>query len=193
MDFKLRDMYSYLLSHTFPGLFLGLEILLALQWFAHFDVLLLMQTELSKPQNTGSIIAVVIVGYAFSTLLGFVLDGIHHFVYEDFLREEKDDNIFYAVNNVEKMQIYQHFVEDDYWYPYEAYANISVAMVPGIFLLPYKLYNLHVDTWFLLTMVISYIFVFYVMTYEAHCTYKRCIEREKQIIDSLSDNSKQKE
>ncbi len=191
MEFKLKDMYSYLLSHTFPGLFFGIEILLALKWFTPFDILAPIQIELSKPQNTGTIIALAIASYAFSTLLGFILDGIHHFVYEDFLREEKDENIFYAVNNIERMQLYTHFVEDDYWYPYEAYANISIAMIPGIFLLPYKLFISNVNIWVTMTMVILYIFVLFIIVSEARSTYKRCCERERQIIDSWSFNSKQ--
>ena len=33
MKFDLKDMYNYLISHTYPGALFGVEILLSLQWF----------------------------------------------------------------------------------------------------------------------------------------------------------------
>jgi hypothetical protein len=192
MELKLKDMYSFLLSHTFPGLFFGIELLLSMKWFANLDSFSVLQELLSKPDNTGVILAVILICYAFATLLGFIIDGIHHFFYEDFLRGNKigyhsvdDSDIFCAVNNLEKMSIYQHFIDDDYWYPYETYANISIAMIPGIFLLPYKLYSSQVAVWFTFTLCILYALVLFIMIYEAIYTLRICSEKERQLIEVL--------
>ncbi len=194
MELKLKDMYSYLLSHTFPGLFFGIEIMFIFKWFMNVDLISPIIIEFTKPDNAGIVIAVVVLSYAFSTLLGFVLDGIHHFVYEDFMRKfdgYKDDDIFAAINTIERMQIYQHFVEDDYWYPYEAYANISIAMLPGLFLLTYKLINLGITWWIICLFTIVYILILYIMFYEAKCTYECCCDREEQIIKNFSNDKKE--
>ncbi|MBF0515519.1 MAG: hypothetical protein HQK97_00170 [Nitrospirae bacterium] len=78
MKLDLKSMYNYLISHTFPGFLLLIECLLALQWFFKVDVFAALEKILSK--DSGSIVVLSIIAYAFSTLLGIIVDGIHHLI-----------------------------------------------------------------------------------------------------------------
>ena len=87
------------------------------------------------------------------------------------------------------MQIYIHFIDDDLWYPYEAYANIGIAMIPGFFLF---------GTWliwyltpkphclFTIIMLIVYAGLTYATLYEAEETKRQLNQAE----DSLEENFK---
>ena len=80
MNFEFRGMYKYLTSHTFPGLLLGVEILYIVKiikpalWFYFLQICC---------SNTSTVIVLSILAYAFSTLLGVVVDSVHHFLYEN--------------------------------------------------------------------------------------------------------------
>lgn len=78
MKFEIKDMYNFLLSHTFPGMILGIEIIYLLQWNKQIDITQLFQ----KPYSDHSLL-LIIVAYAVSTVLGFIIDGVHHWAYED--------------------------------------------------------------------------------------------------------------
>ena len=73
-------MYRYLLSHTFPGLILGIEIILAIYWFSDLPVKACIETGFKQHASV-----IILIGYAISTLMGFIVDGIHHFFFEDLL------------------------------------------------------------------------------------------------------------
>ena len=127
MKFELKDMYGFLLSHTFPGVLVLMEILLYLQWIAKVDVSGFLKQVWSS--SAGGVVVLLILGYAFSTLLGNILDGVHHFFIEDVLRKKQKEEKFQAISDNVTMNIYKHFLEDDLWYPYEGYANISFAII----------------------------------------------------------------
>ena len=82
------------------------------------------------------------------------------------------------------MAIYMHFLEDDFWYAYEAFANISIAMVPGLILMLYVLWQhfwptkyfiknfvFVCSTPFLLICTFVYTAVLLIMFFEAKATY----------------------
>jgi hypothetical protein len=193
MKFELGDMYKYLLSHTFPGLLVLMEILLALEWFASKDV----WVSLSK----WNVWVLIIIAYAFSTLLGIIVDGIHHLLFEDMelvkskglkfkMRDVKTENLkekFEAISDKDKMEIYQSLIMEDYWYPYEAYSNISIAMIPGLILLIYWfIWRLAIDTYCgwcgLVISILVYTFVFIAMFVESRYTYKIIKDGEKHLL-----------
>ncbi len=197
MKFELSDMYKYLLSHTFPGMFLGIEILITLQWFADYKMTELLGSILSS--SAGNIVIFVVVAYAFSTSLGFIIDAIHHFFYEDLPemigKKEDDDendeiNKFEAITNVDMMKMYIHFVDDDLFYPYEAWANLSIVMFPGIFLLCYWLLSimkLHIISWGFLLPSIIYIIVFLIVIWEAKHTLDEVDVEEDDFVNALKN------
>lgn len=188
MEFKVKDLsYGLLLSHTFPGLLFGLEILIAFQLFTNLDIL---TSILTLQNNMTTLITIFIIAFVFSTLLGFMLDGIHHFIFED-LKDEPDypNNFFIACNSIEKMQLYKHFLEDDLWYPYEAYANIGIAMLPGIILLPYGLFRLGVNALFLIIISLLYFGILYVLFREANSTLDVFKSAEKEFIENFTNNT----
>jgi hypothetical protein len=149
----------------------------------------------------------VIIIYALSTLIGFILDGMHHFFYEELndikfpkdfltLNVPKPDEHYLkaatskhkAIINNEQLEIYRYFVDEDFWYPYEAYANISIAMAPGILLLAIWL-TLNLLTHFSLIVLIGsiliffiYIFVFLIMIFEAKHTFVLMDNEEHQYL-----------
>lgn len=180
MEFKLKDMsYGLLLSHTFPGILLELEILVAFELFTPLNIL---GRIFNIENNITNLISLLIVAFVSATIFGFILDGIHHCLFRKL--EGSDCKIYEVITKTEQMQIYKHFVEDDLWYPYEAYANIAIAMSPGILLLPYGLYKLSISTWFNIALCIVYVVVFCIVIYEARSTLKLC----GQVEDALYKN-----
>ncbi len=212
MKFDLKEMYSYLLSHTLPGLLLLVEISVFF-YTTHKDILdKLLQTasdNVTASCHTAILSPVILIlaVYTFSTLLGTMLDGIQHFFfdfiidpgtqikkcfateeciksfkshpfrnfckwyYESLSNKAAAKAKFEAILRSKDVGIkaYKHFIEDDLWYPYEAYANITVAMLLGIKFLA----GILSDFWLL------YWFVLIVLGIEAVATYKFCNDEEE--------------
>lgn len=74
MKFELKDMYSFLISHTFPGLLILVELLFFYQWFVNPNFWNSVQE--SWPLEASSVLVILILSYAFSTLFGIVLAGL---------------------------------------------------------------------------------------------------------------------
>jgi hypothetical protein len=73
MEFNIKGMsYSLLLSHTFPGLLFGLQILLAFALYTKFNVITFLS---SQENNAINLVSFLTVTFVFSTLLGFIVDG----------------------------------------------------------------------------------------------------------------------
>jgi hypothetical protein len=212
MKFELKDIYNYLLSHTFPGLLLGIEILLALYWFTNLPVDAFI-VEICKTKPT----LLIIIGYALSTLLGFIIDGLHHFYYEDLYKlynkhfckdqnykiseilNSESNNIFLPLKDTDKLNIYTHVIDDDYYYQYEAYANTTIVMFFGFVLLILFLcigrscdVVISNSTYTLLLVLTAiYIFILGIVIYEATITLKQCDEEEEKFfLACLSNQNK---
>jgi hypothetical protein len=181
MELNFKELsYGNLISHTFPGLFLGLEIILAFKIFTPFDGFNFLYKIDYRVTN---IIAILVIAYIFSTLLGIILDGIHHFIFRS--KESWDYEVYKFIGSLEQLQIYKKCVDEDNWYYYEAYANIGIAMVPGIFLLPYWFYQLNLNIWFIITISFLYIVILIIIFYEAIACLKECYEIEKALIENF--------
>ncbi|HWZ23469.1 MAG TPA: GNAT family N-acetyltransferase [Cytophagaceae bacterium] len=189
MNFDLKEMYRYLISHTLPGLLLLVEISV----FVYFTCLVKINTA-----NLHLYTAILIfAGYAFSTLLGIILDAIRHYIFHslvdypqktwrkvsDALREDNknfNEGNFRAIKNygIECMKVYQHFIEfseEAIWYPYEAYGNIFVAMVLGLILLICGvLIKLSLWFWLILISILIFYIVIRMLYSEAVLIYKFC-------------------
>jgi len=87
MEPKFFEMeYGYLISHTFPGIFLGFEIMFAFTMFTPINIFNIICSIDYKIVN---IVALIIVIYIISTLLGVILDGIHHFIFAKWESDNK--------------------------------------------------------------------------------------------------------
>ncbi len=194
MNFNLKEMYSYLLSHTFPGLLFLVEILI----FLHFTICPNIFSKLMGMVEHGSGI-LIIGGYAFSTLLGTMLDGVQHFIFDFFVdmegccknynetlkKNEKDANAKYlALNNEDsRIKAYEHFIDDDLWYPYEAYSNIIVAMVFGLILLVMgSLFGFWVGFGIIFFIILG------ALCFEAQYTYQLCEGESKEFFKNKDQN-----
>jgi hypothetical protein len=100
MDIKIPELeYGYLISHTFPGLFLAFEIIIAFSLFTPYNILHLIYSIDYKIIN---ILALLIVLYIFSTMLGVILDGVHHLIFAKW--EDRDRSIEDSFEIYEYMQ-----------------------------------------------------------------------------------------
>jgi len=145
MELKVRGFsYGLLLSHTFPGLLVEFEIAVGLHFFAR-PCLPNIMNLVSGKDNVPLLISALVLLFAFATLLGFVIDGLHHACFEDIpgrissssrkQRKAHDEEAIYrAMRSQEHLQLYIH-LEDELWYPYEAYGNIGIALGLGCLLL----------------------------------------------------------
>ena len=221
MKFELKDMYKFLLSHTFPGLLLGVEIILGLHLLTDVPI----EDLLKKTWSSNSLL-LIISGYVLSTLLGFIVDGIHHYYYDEDRNQMQRDGFplfwkpdtnaikdeavkyskrkFQALRDEHSLTVYKHFVEDDLFYPSEAYANIGIAMVPGWLLLIYVFirellesysplkfsWQFHFAHWFVtLLIIIIYTYFMWVMLYEARHTWSMHEMEEEQFVTVFSNEN----
>jgi hypothetical protein len=200
MEFKFKDIsYSILLSHIFPGLFLELETIALFQIYTSIKIYSKILEHIKA--STSESIGVFLILFAFAALLGFVLDGAKHMIYQDIgeiikkLTKSKSDKATYAkeaydvIHNNEQKEIYIHFIENDLYYPYEAYGNIGLAMIPGVFILFDKLIikgGSFID-W---VIVVSYIIVTITMLIEAWYTSYQCVEAEGKLLKNFESKDK---
>jgi hypothetical protein len=182
MQFDLKAMYGYLISHTFPGCLLLFELLMLYKWFANPKIFHVLHQYF--PSETKSVIVLLIIGYVFSTLLGVIVDGIQHFCFEDFLRKPSPEVKFPALKDEFTVNIYKHFLEDDLWFYYEAYANVAIVMLfPGIILFAHGLSNiLHLHAWGYCLSILFYIILLSILFYEAYRTRRSFMADEEEFV-----------
>lgn len=185
MKFDIKEMYRYLLSHTFPGMLLGLGILYYLKWIEDINVYKFVNAAMVNSQ------AIFILGvYSLSTCLGFIVDGIHHFSYEDIhgdnVKKNNSKLKYLSISNDHNYEIYKHYIEDDLWYPYETYANVSVVMFVMMPLAFYWIIELSIAPIPIKTILcIIYYFVLSIIIYTAKSTYEENIEEESDFTYAL--------
>jgi len=89
------------------------------------------------------------------------------------------------------MDVYKHFIEDDFWYPYEAYANISIAMFFWLILLGCEKLPCTPSIRFWLGARIIFCITLAALSYEAWETYNQCDDEEEQFSDVYSKKDNQ--
>lgn len=191
MDLKVKGMsYGLLLSHTFPGLVLEIEAILAFGFFTKLEmsVCSLFGADGTGVYSTGRVVLTLVGMFIVATLLGVVIDGLHHRIYEP--KRKEDYEIHKHIKTAQQMQIYMHFVEDDLWYYYEAYANTGIAMVPGFGLLGYWLIWCLRPHWiFTLALLAVYLFLLIITFVEVSHTKWEVEETEKSLIKNFQAHS----
>jgi len=180
MDIK-NVSYSTVLSHVFPGIVLELQMLLALALFSPTPILAKISTFIQT--NLSTFLSFGILFLVLATILGFILDGIHHFIFRK--REAKIDGIYRYMTSIERLEIARSTLDEDLWYPYEAYANIAIAMLPGIGLLPYWMLLHHFGLVFISVTWVIYNAVCAVMWHEAIATLEQYKDVERELIEAF--------
>jgi hypothetical protein len=188
MKFDIKDMYSFLLSHTFPGFVVLIELLFFIYFFIEPNFL-----EITKHAAVKSPILFIIVVYVVSTLFGFIVDGIRHFSLEDFIGDKYEVHFMpnlelirkdikqhalmkhAKINNEIEYLKYKHFYEDDLWYPYEAYGNIFVSLISGFPIIFYYLFWASPANRLVSFISLAvYVVIILIMYYEAKQTFHEC-------------------
>jgi hypothetical protein len=187
MDIKLPELeYGYLISHTFPGLFLAFEIIICFSLFTPIDLFGIIYSIDYKIIN---LIGLLISLYVISTILGIILDGIHHYIFEKWEDEGKSleecVEIYEHIKSIEQLQIYRQTLDKDYWYYYECYANIAIAMIPGIMLFPYWFYKLSISILFIIVFLLFYIIIIVINIQQALSTLAIVNALDKALIKNF--------
>ena len=107
---------------------------------------------------------------------------------------KESEKKFKALGNDNKLEIYSHFVEEDYYYPYETYANISIVLCIGVLLLACLLLygrscgvTITPSIAILLKIAIPILaMISFVMVYEAKTTLDACEDEEDQFSSAFS-------
>ncbi|MGA8572432.1 MAG: hypothetical protein ACLP7A_05455 [Desulfobaccales bacterium] len=142
MQLNLKGSYSYLISHTFPGLLLGLEIILAFKLFTPYDGFKIVNEIDYKLVTIGNLTPLLIVLYIITTLFGLIVDAIHHYVFRGLEEKLESSKIYKHIKTLDQLNIFTK-IDDDYWYYYETCGNIAFSMMPGIILIPMNLVILY--------------------------------------------------
>lgn len=152
MEFNFKRSYSYLTAHTFPGLLLGLETILAFKLFTPHDGFKFIYDMDYKSISAVNLIPILIILYVMSTLLGLIVDAIHHYIFRNFEEKLETEKIYKYIKTNAQLNIFTK-IDDDNWYYSETCINIALSIVPGLILIPiylikYKYYfcnNLYND------------------------------------------------
>lgn len=176
--------YNFILSHTFPGILLELEIFLAFHLYSPVNIT--EKISFFANANVTNLVCFIAIFFVFATILGFIIDGIHHYIFSKY--EEETNGIFKYINTIDKMQIVRALLDDDQWYPYEAFANIWIAMIPGILLIPSWMIIRNFHYAFIICFMVIYLTVFIIMRSEALKTLEIYKKVEIELITAFTDS-----
>ncbi len=161
--------FAELLSHTFPGLFSALTMFMLIDIWSPFDLTLRANRDIASVLAFSGFVVV------FGTILGVLIDGIHHSIIEDNLFKklprlrkieialkslypsDSDDDDFKHFYFSKKMgdkaiDIFDHLTTTTYRYS-EFDANSFIALVPFSFVTPLFLVDVLHVTWILSTLI----------------------------------------
>lgn len=186
MQIDFKGTYSYLTSHTFPGLLAGLEIILFFKLFTPFDGFKILFEIDYKATN---LIVLLTIMFVLSTLIGLIIDAIHHRLFRKLEGELNTDEIYKHIRNTDQLNIFNK-IDNDYWYYYEAYANILIAIAPGIILVPILLFRLNVYSLLILILITIYACVMWILYDEAKYTLLKVLgDVEEKFVENIKRNN----
>ena len=98
--------YGLLLSHTFPGLMLEIEAIIAFQFFTKLDISFysLLFPDHAGAYSTSRLVLTLTGMLIVATILGFLIDGLHHWIYDRKVKDEANYEIYRHVKSVQQMQ-----------------------------------------------------------------------------------------
>jgi hypothetical protein len=185
MELNFKKTYVFLISHTLPGLVFGIQIILAFKLFTNYDGFMFLY---KIDYGAVNFIALLIILYVVSTLLGIILDAAHHYIFNK-MEKKVNYDLFKFIKNKDQLELYIH-IDEDYWYSYEAYANTALAMAPGILFLPLFLYRSGIPILFISIIIFFYILIIYILISEARTTLNIVFEIEKALMHNFNNNNR---
>lgn len=191
MEINTKDIrFGHLISHTFPGFILTLEIIIGLDLLSSISIIWKI-IEIIKV--TSNLIAFLGIFYVIATILGLIIDAIQHFIVDSmqtiFHLEGRIYDFYLAhkkIKTSEQLNIYDYFCIDNLWFYYECYANTAISLLPGIFILPTIFHKLGITgVWVWLSVIISTLCII-ILIAEAVVTYKQSNQIENEFSESLN-------
>ena len=131
----------------------------------------------------------LIIIYIVSTLLGIVIDAIHHCFFRNDEKEAMSTygEIYRYIKDKDQLAIYDR-IERDNWYYYEAYANIAISLALGLIIYFFLFFQ---KPNFLIFIIISiiYIVIIYMLYSEAKHTLIIAVDIEKKFLENLKSRN----
>ena len=183
--------FGYVISHTFPGFILSIELMIGIDMLTNKRICFLIFQQMDFLSIVG-ILGIFAIG---ATIFGLIIDAIQHFIFENLIDKiitRKGEQIYEAmyvhkvIKTMEHFLIYQHLIEDAFWYYYEAYANIAISLILGFFVIAPALKKLGVGFYWAEIIRFSIIPVIILLFLEAITTYQQAKTIEKEFADNIS-------
>lgn len=164
MQIDFKGSYSYLISHTFPGLLAGVEVVLFFKLFTPIDVFEILYNIC----KTGNLIVLLLL-FVLSTVMGLIVDAIHHRLFRKSEEKLKSDELYKYIKNTDHLNIFTK-IDNDYWYYYETCANIMLSLLPGVIFIPILLSRYGVSHLVILIFIAFYAYILWILYDEAKYT-----------------------
>ena len=182
MEIKIKNYeYGHIISHTFPGLFLLFEIILAFKLVMPLDFLCYLRAI-----RIESTILLIIILFVLSTLLGIILDASHHYIFRNYEKPILAPEVYRHINSSEKLEIYRQVRDADNYYYYECYANMCLAMIPGILIFPIWFWELDLPFWLIIIFLLLYIGIILILFNQAKTAILEIEEIDMKLIQNFS-------
>jgi len=191
MEFSLKELkFGYIISHTFPGLILAIELLFLVDMSTERGI---WYSILQEIKNFSNLVGIIGVFAVFATMLGLIIDAFQHLAFESihwiYCLARRGKYEIYAVHEVikkeEHLKIYNYLVVDALWYYYEGYCNTAISLIPGIYIIPSVLQRLGISGNWISGSRYLILFVILVLLVEGAVTYGQSRKTERKLAQTL--------
>ncbi|MCZ7380750.1 MAG: hypothetical protein O8C64_04130 [Candidatus Methanoperedens sp.] len=186
-EIPLELQYEELLPHIFPGFFAAITSFMLIDFMSPFNFTSWATKSL---EGLAGLVGFIVL---FGSILGVILDSIHHLVIEDAifnnLREVKKINILikelypeeeqehlthhYFIKNIDDVNIEESIVKDYYRFT-EFYANTFSSLLLFSLIVPFYLFYVLKVSW-ISSMFVAFMSFIFAIT----CLYKSCDSYKK--------------
>jgi hypothetical protein len=184
MKVGFRLSYANLISHTFPGLLLILDIWLAFQ-LTPFDLFNRLRFNIYFYKNYEFFSITLIIIYVISTLFGIVIDAFRHWIFREREKRLRKD-VYLHIHNSDQLAIYNK-IEEDYYFYYEAYINIAISMIIGLIFYIVPLYVLRQNLLIIILIAIIHVLIIPLLWSEGKYTLDEVFQIESYFLYNLKE------
>jgi len=188
-----RFRFGHIISHTFPGILLGVQLIIFLDLLTPHRICFFILQYLG---NFSGFITIAGFFLVLATILGLIIDALQHLIFEcviERLHTYKTGETYeiYQIHRVKSemaIRIFHEIFEDQLWYYYEAYANIALCLLPIYFLIPRISKILRIGSPWPLVAYLSTSVIIGILCIEAFITYKQAKKTEKELVQTHLDS-----
>lgn len=186
--------FGQIISHIFPGVILGIELVILIDlWYQPVPIL---GNLFKLGWNSQALVLIILIFVG--TILGIIIDALHHFLFTDFHWKlifqkgwRKNPTGEYEISNLEQLEIYKNMIDEGLLYYYEGYYNIAFALLPSLIIVPLVLYRLGVrNFWIIALTLIPLLFTVIFLGIEGWSTRKEYEKETKIIQESFAKQNK---